>query len=136
MSSTEMNQNTGTSNNLQYSQALRTRTEADDDFFPPPERAILIHKREGLTQTDYVVAVGNIVQPKNVRFASSISNNRFCIYLSSTQLVDFLVREHSTLVVKDQEITLRRLITPARRLIVSNVAPSIPHRILEDEIEN
>jgi hypothetical protein len=48
--------------------------------FPTKEQAIVFNAIEGLKLDDYVVAIGNIVTPKNVLFASRISNSRICTY--------------------------------------------------------
>lgn len=99
--------------------------------FPKKEQAIIINVVEDLSLRDYIVAVGNIVQPHNVKFASRISNNRVCIYLSSTEMVDDMVQNHNVVKVADYELNIRRLITPARRLLMSNVHPCIPHDVIQ-----
>lgn len=99
--------------------------------FPKRNQAIVINVIENLRLPDYIKAIGSIVQPRNILFASRISNNRVCIYLSSVDLVDRLVEHHSSIKIEDYELNIRRLITPARRLILSNVSPNIPHIILE-----
>lgn len=126
------NKATEQSNTRQYSQALRTTTQ--NYVFPSKEQGILFNVNEDLKLSDYVVAVGEVVQPKNILFASRISHNRISIYLSSSQLVEKLIREHNTLQIKGHNLNVRRLVTPAKRLILSSVCPSIPHDILENEI--
>lgn len=104
--------------------------------FPKKDQAIVIEVNEELVLNDYVSAVASIVQPKNILFASRIANNRVCIYLSDKTLVDSITTEHPILTIKDRELNLRRLVTPARRIIFSNVHPTIPHNILETIIKN
>ena len=98
--------------------------------FPKKDQAIILNAINDNKLTDYVVAVGNIVQPKNVLFASRISNNRICIYLKEKSLVDELVSKHPNLTINNQEVGIRRFITPAQRIIISNVCPSIPHDVI------
>lgn len=43
---------------------------------------------EGLKIKDNIIAVGKQIGPKNVVFASRMSNNRICIYLQSEQVAD------------------------------------------------
>lgn len=100
-------------------------------IFPKRNQAIIINVVENLKLPDYIKAIGNIVQPRNILFASRISNNRVCIYLSTVELVDELVENHSTVEIGEYELNIRRLVTPARRLILSNVSPNIPHDILQ-----
>lgn len=114
-----------------YSSALKLKNQ---EIFPKKEQGILLNVIEELKLSDYVIKVGSIVGPRNILFASRISNNRICIYLSDIQLVDKIVEEHSIIVINDREIEIRRLITPARRIVISNVCPSIPHHIIENEL--
>lgn len=99
--------------------------------FPKKEQAILIHAVDNLKLFDYIKAIGDIIGPKNIIAVSRISNNRICIYLSKTELVDDLIVNHPIINIADSEFPLRRLITPAKRVVISNVSPTIPH----DDIE-
>ena len=103
--------------------------------FPKKEQAIVLNVISDLKLTDYVVAVGEIIQPKNILFASRIANNRICIYLSSKDLVDQIVTEHPNIKIQDYETGVRRFISPAKRIILSNVCPTIPHSVLENIIK-
>jgi hypothetical protein len=104
--------------------------------FPTKEQAIVFNAIEGLKLDDYVVAIGNIVTPKNVLFASRISNSRICMYLSSKDLVEKTVSEHGVIVISGKEITVRRLLNPAKRIILSNVCPCISHSVIENLVKN
>ncbi|KAJ3648337.1 hypothetical protein Zmor_010456 [Zophobas morio] len=104
--------------------------------FPTKEQAVVITAVDTLNLQDYIVAIGNVVTPKNILFASRISKNRICIYLTSKSLVDDLVTVHPCIKVKDVDVGIRRLLNPARRLILSNVCPSIPHVIFENRIKS
>lgn len=103
---------------------------------PKKESAILMNVIEELKLHDYVVAVGNIVGPKNITFASRISNNRVCIYLNRVDLVNTIVEKHGNVIINGHEVSIRRLITPARRLLISNVCPSIPNNVLENTVRS
>jgi hypothetical protein len=102
--------------------------------FPKKDQAIILSVDDNLKLGDYVTSISEIVEPKNITFASRISNNRVCIYLSSSQLAESLARQHKTIVIKGINISIRRLITPSKRIILSNVCPSIPHNMLEQLI--
>lgn len=117
-----------------YSQAAKLTSVMD--VFPEREQAIVLSVVEDLKLVDYVATVGQIVGPKNVIFASKISNNRICIYLANTNLVDFVVSNHSITTINNREVHIRRLVTPAKRVIFSNVSPNIPHYLLEAAIQN
>ncbi|KAJ3640327.1 hypothetical protein Zmor_003634 [Zophobas morio] len=110
--------------------------ETSRSQFPAKEQAIVLTSIKDLKLTDYVVAIGDIVTPKNVVFASRMSNERICIYLSDVSNVDQIISERSAITIQDKRIAVRRLINPARKIIFSNVCPSIPHSILEDLVKS
>uniref|UniRef100_A0A6P7FWY2 Uncharacterized protein LOC114331898 n=1 Tax=Diabrotica virgifera virgifera TaxID=50390 RepID=A0A6P7FWY2_DIAVI len=83
---------------------------------------------------EYIIAVGSVVGPRNVSFASRIANNRICIYLSSKNMVDSLLHSHKYVNIKETQVEIRRLITPAQRLIISNAGPSVPTTLIEQEL--
>lgn len=103
--------------------------------FPKKDQAIIMGVVDNLKLCDYAFEVAELIGPKNLLFASRISNNRICMYLDSKETVDKLVEEHSTILVQDQEVNVRRMITPAKRLILSNVCPTIPNDIIQRELE-
>lgn len=103
-------------------------------IFPTKSQAIIIHAIESYKLFDYVESLGNIVAPKDITFASRISNNRICIYLSSAQLVDNLMK-NPRLKMGNTEVPIRRLVTPAKRIIISNAHPIIPHEVIEDALK-
>lgn len=102
---------------------------------PKRNQGLIMDCVDGLNLTDYMCAIGYIVQPKNVIFASRISNNRVCIYLATKELVTELTDKHETIVIKNLTITLRPLISKLKRVIFSNVSPDIPNYVLEDMLE-
>lgn len=131
------NSNTPTDTNtnpLAYSQVAKSSSSTH--IFPKKEQAILLNTVDNLKLSDYVISIGNLVGAKNILFASRISNNRISVYLSSTEHVDKIIQHHSKVKIGENEISIRRLITPAKRIIISNVCPSIPHSILEQIFSN
>lgn len=126
---------TPTNSNQQSNNTYASKTRTQPVMtFPKRNQAIVINVVENLRLPDYIKAIGNIVQPRNILFASRISNNRVCIYLSTVQHVDNLIENHSTVEIGEYELNIRRLVTPARRLILSNVSPNIPHEILQQAL--
>lgn len=103
--------------------------------FPKKEQAIVFHAEENLKLFDYVKAIGDIIGSKNITFASRISNNRICIYLISTELVNQLIQTHSIIQIGDTELNVRRLISPTKRIVISNVSPFIPHEVVEETVK-
>ncbi|KAK9728561.1 Zinc knuckle [Popillia japonica] len=86
-------------------------------------------------KNDYIIGVGDLIGSSNIIFASRIANNRICIYFSSKEAVDRFVNEFKGITIQDRFITARRLVSPAKRVILSNVSPSIPHNIIENHLK-
>lgn len=103
--------------------------------FPERNQAIILDSIDNTQKNDYIIGVGTLVEPTNVIFASRISNNRICIYLSSKEIVDKFMTKYGGITLNDKFIQARRLVSPAKRVILSNVSPSIPHNILEQELK-
>ncbi|XP_078051695.1 uncharacterized protein LOC144477830, partial [Augochlora pura] len=76
-----------------------------------------------------------IVNPGNIRFASRIANNRICVYLSSKSIVEKIVTEKLSVEVRGRTLPVRPLTTKAKRVILSNVCPVIPHAVLESALK-
>lgn len=117
-----------TESRISYVSAARSTPQS---IFPKKDQAIVMHALEQIKIVEYVKSIGAIVGARNIIFASRISNNRICIYLANSQTVDVLLNSHESIKVADTEVPIRRLVTPAKRLLISNVCPSIPHEILE-----
>lgn len=93
---------------------------------------ILMAPNREINTMEYIRTIGNIVTPKNITHASWMGNNRFSIFLKDmTTLNKFMLNRNSVL-VGATEIPIRRLITPAKRIILSGIMPYIP----DTEIEN
>lgn len=113
-----------------YSSVLTTQQ------FPSKEQAIIFPAIEETKLQDYLIPLGTIIEPKNILFSSRLSNQRICMYLKNKEIVDKFMNNHGTIEVGGQSLRARRLITPAERLVLSNVSPSIPHQVLKDELQN
>ena len=64
---------------------------------------------DDLTLTDYTVAVGKIVKPENILYASKVSKNRVCLYLTSKNLVDDLTNKLEFILIKEKTVYIRPL---------------------------
>uniref|UniRef100_A0A2S2NXB3 Transposon TX1 uncharacterized protein n=1 Tax=Schizaphis graminum TaxID=13262 RepID=A0A2S2NXB3_SCHGA len=118
-----------TDNNINFASA------AAMDKIPSRDHAIVFNSIDGVPQIQYILAIGKIVQPNNIKFVSRISNNRFCIFLSNKQILDNLMQTTKHINIHDRVIQIRRLINPAKRFIISNVCPSIPNQAIIDALK-
>lgn len=115
--SQDNNQNTNTNNaSTSYLSAVKSIPRP---IFPKKDQAIVLHAEESLKLFDYVKAVGDVIGAKNISFASRISNNRICIYLSKTELVDQLIKSHPIIPVGNTDLSIRRLVSPTKRIVIS-----------------
>ncbi|CAB0029393.1 unnamed protein product [Trichogramma brassicae] len=100
--------------------------------YPTKEEAIIIDSINGISIHSYTIAVGTIVQPKNVRFVSRISMNRVCIYLTDKALVQELTDR--TIEVEGHKLTIRPLVNHSKRMLISNVCPTITQEEIIQEL--
>uniref|UniRef100_A0A6P7GMN6 Uncharacterized protein LOC114344258 n=1 Tax=Diabrotica virgifera virgifera TaxID=50390 RepID=A0A6P7GMN6_DIAVI len=128
MTSNNTMNTTQTTSHISYSSVVNTFKQ------PTKDEAIVLSSIEGTKVQEYIIAVGSIVGPRNVSFASRIANNRICIYLSSKNMLDSLLHSHKYVNIKETQVEIRRLITPAQRLIISNAGPSVPTTLIEQEL--
>ncbi|KAE9533568.1 hypothetical protein AGLY_009206 [Aphis glycines] len=126
--------NTTSNNNIDKEKNFATA--AASEKIPSREQAIVFNSVDGVPQIEYILAIGKIVHPKNIKFVSRISNNRFCIFLSNKQILDNLMLTTKHININDHLIPIRRLINPAKRFIISNVCPSIPNQTIIDALKN
>lgn len=108
---------------------------AQNIVFPNKEQAIVSNAIEGTSIEDYIEALSKIINPANIRFISRISNNRICTFLASKQLVEEVVEKHRKIIVNGNELDIKPLINRMKRVILSNVSPTIPHSIISDVLQ-
>ena len=110
-----------------YSHAAQLNTS------PIKEQAIIIHATDDTSLQDYALAKGKLIGLKSIRYISKISNNRICAYLDKKETVLRLTNLHTTITVNNNTLNLRPMLTPAQRIILSNVTPVIPNSEFEKE---
>lgn len=93
---------------LQYSQVTKQFK------YPSKNQAIVLNYYESLTLNEYVKAIAEKVQAKNITHVSRISNNRVCIYLTTKELAENLTNQHKTLTINNTEVEMRMLMTPSK----------------------
>lgn len=104
-------------------------------IFPKRDQAIVFNSIDGIPQIEYLMAISKIIPATDIKFASRISNNRFCIFLATKKTAEALVDKHPIIKINNNNsIHIRKLINPAKRIILSNVCPSIPHHKITEEL--
>lgn len=64
-----------------------------------------------------------MVQPTNILFVSRISNNTFCTFLNSKEILESLLAKTQVVNINGHKILVRRLLNPAKRIVISNIIP-------------
>lgn len=102
--------------------------------FPTKEQAIVIESHDGITIKEYVIAIGKLTNPSNIRYVSRISNGRICIFLSSKKCVEDLILTNPKILINNISLEVRPLLTKNKRIILSNVCPVIPNHEIEEKL--
>lgn len=108
---------------------------ASTNQFLNKANAIVFNAIEGTKQITYIEEIAKLTDPSSIRAAFRMSGNRFCIFFNSKNVADEIVRRNKFVTIGNYRIELRKLINPARRIIISNICPSIPHKIIKDELD-
>jgi len=87
---------------------------------PKKYQAIVFESINNVPQIKYIIAISQIILPKNIKYVSRILHNRFCIFLNDKNTVDFLIDNRPKIKLNDHIlIKIRRLVNPAKS--ISNV---------------
>ena len=81
-------------------------------------------------------AIGDIVKPVNVIYASKISKNRICTYLTSKDLATEVTDKYKQIQIQDNIIDIKPLASIYRIVIFSNVASDIPNYVFEKILDD
>jgi hypothetical protein len=99
-------------------------------------QAIVLSAIEGIKIIDYLTAISQYTAPTNIIVVSRISNKRFCVFLNNQNTVDELIKNHNKIFINNNEITIRKLISPSKKITLSNVYPIIPDQSIINALHN
>lgn len=102
---------------------------------PSRDQALVFNSIDGIRQVEYILEIAKLIPPKDIIYVSRISNNRFCVFLSSKDILETLLGKSETISINEHTIPMRRLINPAKKITISNVCPSIPNQTILDELK-
>lgn len=101
------------------------------EYFPTKDQAIILPSMPEITVEEYIKGIASHVTPKNIVYAQKISNHRMCIFLNSKETVDQLLSNVNTITIHNIELPIRKLVTPAKKIIITGGSPVIPHIVIE-----
>lgn len=103
--------------------------------FPSKENAIIMERQENIDFHEYILALESITNLQNIIDAYPTSHNRILVYFKSKEIADSLTEKYSYLYVKNFPITIRKMINPATRMVITCPA-YIPHQIIFNYLQN
>lgn len=104
---------------------------------PKKDQVIIFEYINKVPQIEYIIAISKIIPPKNIKYVSRISNNRFSVCFNDKNTVDLLINNHPVIKLNDHAlIKIRRLVNPAKRIIISNLSPAISNDNITAQLQN
>uniref|UniRef100_A0A6P7H2M4 Uncharacterized protein LOC114343651 n=1 Tax=Diabrotica virgifera virgifera TaxID=50390 RepID=A0A6P7H2M4_DIAVI len=113
----------------QSSNITNSYASAASHSFPSKTQAIVFSCIDNAKLQYYLVPSGTIINPKNIIFSSGLSHDKICMYLANKTIVDNFMKQHGYIEVLGEVVTAGSLVSPAERLVLSGVCPSIPHQV-------
>lgn len=111
-----------TTNNLQSS-----------NYVPNNKLAIILDCQVGITAEECCEATADIVPGADMMYSSRLSGGRICVFLRTEENVIRLVQEGG-LLVRGNFIPIRRYVTQATKIVLSNVSPIISNDQISKEL--
>ncbi|XKL66350.1 hypothetical protein PGB90_009770 [Kerria lacca] len=102
---------------------------------PSKRQAILLPSIENITIIEYAIYIGRLIGPDKIISASKIAKKRVCVYLSSEKVADDFVKNFKTITINNQILPVRKLISPSKKLILSNIHTCIPNSVILDALQ-
>lgn len=72
-------------------------TITSNEKTPSREQALVFNSIDGIRQVEYILEIAKLISPKDIIYVSRISNNRFCIFLSSKDILETLLGKSETI---------------------------------------
>lgn len=110
---------------------------SDDNIKTPrKEQGLVIESIDGLKIKQYLEAIGAIVEPNNILYASRLSRDRICMYLKTKDLINDITKNYDFVTIEDHNLAIRPLVLRANKYYLNKVCPSIPSSLIHDKIES
>lgn len=121
-----------------YADKARPKIPPLTDFqYPKDDQGIVFNAIRDYRLRDYLVAIKDpIGGPQNVIAISKVSGNRIVLFLKNAEIADAFIGEQGGFTMNEDFIECRKLKAPTKKIIFSNVSPTIPNEILQQYITN
>lgn len=120
---------TGTSN-----LSASSLSKSADTYAPSRRNAIIIENTHEIPQDRVLRAVADIIGGRNIHYCTRLSGGRICLYLTSEEWVNKAVNEGG-IIVNSIYLPVRRYVTEATKVVVSNCPPELDDNKLKELLE-
>lgn len=128
--STENTSNYNNSNNTSYANKVKNTTLT----YPNKDQGLILNGYPEIHLEEYLLALSEKIDPKQIIAASRISNNRINIFLTNKELVHKITTQNRYLKIQDKQVEIRKYATPTKRILISHCSPIIPNNLLEEKL--
>lgn len=97
--------------------------------YPSKTQGIVLQKIENIEFEQYVLAMENITDINNIIDAYPTSFNRICIFLKTKELAEDITEKYTHIIVQGVPVPVRKLISTAKRVVIT-VPAYIPNEII------
>lgn len=104
-------------------------------IIPQKNQGIIVAALDSVPAIEYVYALAEIIKPQNILYFNKISHNRISIFLTKKEIVDELINTNQKLIINNQSLEIRRLVSSNKRIIIGNAPPYIPHHLIENKLK-
>lgn len=130
----------GTSSDGNKNEILNMNTSFADKLKgkrPDRKQAIIIDCTEKIPVIEYITEIAKILsKPEELTHVDHLSNNRLCFFFANKTVVDSIISQQNKIIVRNANVHMRRLISPAVRIIMTNVSPTIPDEIIQSALQD
>lgn len=97
--------------------------------YPSKTQGIVLQKMENIEFEEYLLGFGRITDINNIIDAYPTSFNRIYIFLKTKELVEHIAQSYTHIMVKGVRVSIRKLICPAKQVVIA-VPAYIPNDII------
>lgn len=122
---------------LTYAESTKKKITPLTSFdAPTEEQGIIFNHVDGTKICEYLMAIYELVGgAQNILAASRVSGGKVIIFLASKEIVAKFQLEYSGFDLNGAFVKTRKLKTPAYKIVLSNVSPTIPNSVLEEHLK-
>lgn len=103
--------------------------------YPTNEYGIIMDDTTGTLTDDCIYALESYTNIEKLDSYSKLSNGRIMVFFTDKITAETLTKSHKYITVNNKQINIRPIISPHKRLVISNPPPTIPHEIIINKLK-